>query len=272
MKKILLLTDFSENAKSAIYYALSLFGEDGVIFQIVHGMYLPYHKPNAPASVTDVRTELARTSFEKLLSDINSDFPENRFLVQTEIWAGEIVGITAKLVSEDKTDLIVMGSRGVSGIAEVLMGTNTIAVMEQVHCPVLAVPVNYIFKKPEKIVMAMDQGEGPSSQVMKPLVRFAEKYNARVLVIHVSKDKSQQEEVNYDKVNKCLENVRSHCLTIYDEDIAHGLGGFVKKEKVEMLAMIKQKLNFFERVFHRSLSNQMVLQTDVPMLVMSYKK
>ena len=235
-------------------------------------MYLPYHKPNALAAISDVRTELARSSFSKLLADINTDFPGNKFVIDTEVHCGEIVGIATAIVSAKKADLIVMGTRGVSGIADVLMGTNTISVMEQVHCPVLAVPENYEFKTPEKVVMAMDEGEGPTLGVMNPLVSIAEKYEATVLVLHVSKDQSQQQEVNYDRVNKCLENVRSHCLTIYDEDVAKGLGGFVKKEKVEMLAMIKQKHNFFERVFHKSLSNQMVLQTDVPLLVMSYKK
>lgn len=272
MNKILLLTDFSENAKSAIYYGLSLFGDRQIIFKMVHGMYLPYSKPNAPASTTDVRTEFARASFVQLLEDIDKDFPDNKFVIETEVRCGEIVGIATNLVAKKQIDLIVMGTRGISGFADVLMGTNTITVMEQVHCPVLAVPVSYRYKTPEKIVMAMDQGEGPTMNVMKPLVSIAEKYDAQVLVIHVSKDQANEREVNYDKVNKCLEHVRSHCLTIYDADIVNGLDGFVKEQNVEMLAMIKQKLNFFERVFHRSLSNKMVLQTNVPLLVMSYKK
>ncbi|MGB3466318.1 MAG: universal stress protein [Cyclobacteriaceae bacterium] len=272
MKNILLLTDFSDNAKSAIYYALSLFKDSDAHFIMLHGMYLKYSKANAPALPTDVRTEFAKASFAELMEAINKDFPGNDFDIKTEIWCGEVLGITSTLVAERQVDLIIMGARGISGFADVLMGHNTITVMEQVHCAVLAVPADYQYKDVEKIVLAMDQGEGPSDAVMKPMLTIAEKFDAQVLVLHVSKEESTGKEVNYDRVNNCLKKVRSHCMTIYDEDVEAGLGSFVRDEKVEMLAMIKQKLNFFERVFHRSLSNKMVLKTDVPILVMSYKK
>jgi len=272
MDKILLLTDFSDNARSAIFYGLSLFNGKPVKFKLVHGMYLPYCKPNALALETDVRTEDARASFKTLLADINTEFPENHFDIETEVRCGELEEITTHLVNTNEINLVIMGTRGVSGLADVLMGTNTISVMEQVHCPVLAVPVTYKFQVPDKIVLAMDDGEGPAENVLNPLVKIAENFDSQVLVLHVSKDQKDKKELNYDKINDCLDSVRSHCLTIYDEDIANGLGGFVRDQKIQMLGMVKQKLNFFERVFHKSMSNKMVLQTDVPILIMSFKK
>lgn len=270
MRNVLLLTDFSDDAKHAIYYGLTLLGDEEVSYTLVHGMYLAYANTGTTASTVDVRTEEARNAFDQLLKDIAHDFPGKNFNINSEVRCGEIVEVATYMEDECPADLIIMGTRGASGLADVLIGTSTITIMEQVSTPVLAIPHDYEYHQPAKIVLAMDNGDGPTAEVLAPMVKMAERFNAQILVIHVAKEPSDVE-VNYDKVNKVLENVRSHCVTIYDKDVAKGLERFVKSEKVQMLCMIKQKLTFFERVFHRSLSNKMVMQTEVPMLVMSYK-
>ncbi|MEL7148688.1 MAG: universal stress protein [Bacteroidota bacterium] len=270
MKNVMLLTDFSEDAKHAIYYGLKLFGDEDMKYTLIHGMFLRYANTGALASAVDVRTELARNSFATLLAEIRQDFPDKHFDIEIEIRCGEIESVVTHMEKTRPADLIIMGTRGAGGLADVLMGTSTVAIMEQVSTPVLAVPASFDFQDPAKIVLAMDNGEGPPPSVLQPMVKIAERFDAQVLVIHVAKEENSQQ-INHDKVNAVLSNVRSHCVTIHDEDVSNGLGRYVKSEKVQMLSMIKQKLNFFERVFHRSLSNKMVMQTDVPMLVMSHK-
>ena len=271
MNNILLLTDFSDDAKHAIFYGLTLFGDEGVRYKLVHSMYLPYSRVGAAASQVDVRTENARNAFEVFFEEIKTAFPDKNFDINAEVRCGEVIEVVFNLEKEKAIDLIIMGTRGNGGLATVLMGSNTISLMEQVSTPVLAIPKDYEYQRPEKIVLAMDNGKGPKAKTLDPMVQLAERFNAQVLVIHVAKEETNVE-INYDKVNKILQSVRSHCVTVYDKDVSKGLERFVKSENVQMLCMIKQKLNFFERVFHRSLSNRMVLQTEVPMLVMGQKK
>lgn len=56
-------------------------------------------------------------------------------------------------MKEQKIDLVVMGTKGASGVTEILIGSNTADVIEKCHCPVLAIPAESDFKTPTKVVL-----------------------------------------------------------------------------------------------------------------------
>ena len=53
-------------------------------------------------------------------------------------------------------DLIVMGTKGASGLKEVLFGSNTVHVIKNAKCPVLAVPSEFVFESPREILFPSD--------------------------------------------------------------------------------------------------------------------
>ena len=65
MKKILVPTDFSQNAKKATDYALTLFDSKDAEFTLLNTFYIPYSVPDISYSVNDLSYENAKKLFEK---------------------------------------------------------------------------------------------------------------------------------------------------------------------------------------------------------------
>lgn len=272
MKKLLFLTDFSENAKRAIYYGLRLFSGVPCEINIVHSTYQPYTVPNTPASPVDVRTEEEREKMAELQLAINDDFPNNQFNIKTEIMYGDILGTTNHLVKTEDIELIIMGTHGVSGFAEAFIGSNTTAVIREIDCAVLAVPENCEFIVPKKIILAVDKDEPLMELVFKPLIGLAELHQSEMIVLHVARSMDEAEAKDYENLERYLTNVPHRFITIYDEDISEGVDGFSRAYQADILGIVNQKLGFFQGMFHKSLSKKLALGTTIPLMIMSNQK
>jgi nucleotide-binding universal stress UspA family protein len=155
MIKILLPTDFSKASLNAIEYALDFASGSNVTLVFYHS-FIPFDSVLAGAreknreETIKVEQEL-KNRIEKLKVKMNENFPD--VAIETCIDKGaesrEIISYSEK----NKIDLIVMGTKGASGLKEVLIGSVTSAIIDKSECPVLAVPSDYKFKSIQKILM-----------------------------------------------------------------------------------------------------------------------
>ena len=149
MKNILLPTDFSQNSWNAIKYAVNFFKEETCSFYILHVNPLdnavvsdfPYLSVSAPEVIEDVCTKPAMSKLRKILSLISTDITPNkkhRFysLLDYDFFIESI----RKHVEEKRIDIIVMGTKGASGLQEIIVGSNTGDVITKVKCSTLVVP------------------------------------------------------------------------------------------------------------------------------------
>lgn len=143
-KNIAFCTDFSENADQAFLVARDLASQFGATLNIIHVMvsfslsppvhatYMPIeYDPNFVEEVT----QAARNSInEKYLDKV----PEG---VQCHIHllSGYAATEILRVVEEQKVDLIVMGSHGLTGLAHVLFGSTADRVVRRAPCSVLTV-------------------------------------------------------------------------------------------------------------------------------------
>lgn len=69
-----------------------------------------------------------------------------------------LVGETKKIIEQEAIDLVVMGTQGATGAGDVLFGTNTIHVIKKAASPILAVPSEFTYKTPKRILFPTDYG------------------------------------------------------------------------------------------------------------------
>ena len=146
-------TDFSEDADKALKYALELARKAKAKIIVFNSYEIPYSTSGMIVSVTDVLKEDAQRGIDDTLIKIK-EWGYND--VQTEGYiksGGAIATITEQSV-EKNADLIVMGTKGASGIQEVLIGSNTQGVIQNSDIPVLAIPKTSQYKEIEKIGLA----------------------------------------------------------------------------------------------------------------------
>ncbi|WAC02798.1 universal stress protein [Lacinutrix neustonica] len=146
MKNILLPTDFSDNSWNAIVYALQLFKDDTCNFCLLN-TYTPifYHMEQVlvtspQMSLESIVRENSERRLEEMKTRMEQEFGNPNHTYSSISAFNTLIGEIEELYKANVMDLIVMGTKGASGLKEVLFGTNTVHTIKNSKCPVLAIP------------------------------------------------------------------------------------------------------------------------------------
>jgi nucleotide-binding universal stress UspA family protein len=143
-KKVLFCTDFSENADYAFEYAYGIAQRDEGLLYILH--VIP-RNPNQEFAEGLVRKEVLEKIHNSIEKDVRKKYQEH-YVQRTENGVPfEIVtkygredDEIIKFAKQEKVDIIVMGSHGITGIARVYFGSVAEKVIRQSPFPVFTIP------------------------------------------------------------------------------------------------------------------------------------
>jgi len=130
LTQVLFCTDFSDNSKRALRYAISATDEYDAELTLLHVLEetpIPAKKQEATAAATE--------QLEKLIS------PEERkaLRVKTAVRIGKPYRQIIQLAAELSADIVIMGVHGRGALDLAVFGSTTYRVMQLGPCPVLAV-------------------------------------------------------------------------------------------------------------------------------------
>ena len=154
IRKILYTTDLSENARYAFSYAVSLANQYNAKITILH--VLEELSPTALWMVGDIIGEKRWSALKEEKKDtvigtlqlrlqdfcvqIADDVPDCPFVVdQTLVETGHPVDRIIELADTGDYDMIVMGSRGLGMLADVMLGSTSRRVLGRCNIPVLVI-------------------------------------------------------------------------------------------------------------------------------------
>lgn len=278
MRKILCPTDFSKTATRAMEYAAYLASISNGKLTLLHVTHLPLAETAETALVaTEVIGEMKRDATDKLHSAceyLAQKFPgswECDFEVKTAFLADAI----RNYVVQEGYDLVVVGSTGGGNtLEEILIGSNTLAIIENLYCPVLSIPTNARPPHINKITYASDLLEA-DTMGLEEVLKFAENTGAQVEVVHIDKksDKTSQEKAAaFDqKIEGMFATQNIHFHEILHDDEELGLKDYLTKTNSDLLVILKRHRNFFSNLFHSSLTEKLTYHSKIPMLVIDEK-
>jgi nucleotide-binding universal stress UspA family protein len=147
--RVLHPTDFSESSDAAFELACALARDFGAEVVALHVVNLPLLMP-VDGVLVPTPVDVAE-SVRGQLKQVRPADP--RVVVNHRLAEGNPVDEILKAAREIRADLIVMGTRGRSGLRRVLMGSVAEGVMRQAPCPVLTV------RTPAKAAQPGDRAE-----------------------------------------------------------------------------------------------------------------
>ncbi len=271
ISKIVVPTDFSAPAKQAMDYALALSKRLNAEIQILHINQVAMVDASMPAETCQM-----------FIKEIEDQTTEQFAKLEQEVLKGSGLkysmhsryGFVAEEVCDfaqkHEADLIVMGTTGTSGAMGVLFGSNAASVVSKTTVPVIVIPKDTQFKDLTRIVYATDYNE-PEFPAMMRLIYFAEQFDCPLDILHVKSDHDRyfNSENNFFKKNRGkISYPNIHFVELEKGDIIQSINGYVDEKQVDMLVMAKHNRNFFDRLFHRSLSKQMAFHTHIPLLIL----
>lgn len=280
MKKIVLPTDFSDNALNAINYALQLFKDEVCTFYLLNTytpmIYTYEYQINADQymmEAVDMVKKNSKTKLDELLISLKNKYnnPKHTFttISSFSVLSDEIV----EFADKHNIDLVVMGTKGASKAREVLFGSNTIHVIKKAKCPVLAIPENFNFEAPKEILFPTDYQIDFQLTNLKLLIEIANIYNPRINILHTFNDNELSEDQEKNKL--VLDNYFSTTAHLFhnvsNQKLTDAIKKFQLRAKINLLVMINTRHSFFEKLFSKSAIHEIALHLNIPLLVIPAK-
>jgi universal stress protein A len=140
IKTILCPTDFSEPSYEGLKYAIelaTLFGADLCVTNIVPAVPPLPIDPTFVFPIPEYEREL-RADSERKLRELIEQVPKN-LKVRTVIGYGDAGKEIVRIAEDERADLIVMATTGLTGLRHILFGSVAEKVVRLAACPVLTV-------------------------------------------------------------------------------------------------------------------------------------
>jgi nucleotide-binding universal stress UspA family protein len=275
MVNILVPTDFSDLSKVAVQYAVKIANKLGGNVTLLHVINITQTvRATMKLRVKSLENDLinyAKEDLENLLNEV-SKHVETKQPIKYKVVRGTSFNDTVRKEAKRlRTGLIVMGTRGASGLKKAIVGSNTASIIEISHVPVLAVPEKAQFKSFRNIIYATDLKH--LEKELSVLVPYVEPFGSTIHVLHILKS-GKDVDATEDRIEKAVQKTGYKnivTLVTVDPDIDGAIDQYAAVCKADLLAMFTHELSFYEKLFDKSITRKMAFHSKTPLLAFKQK-
>ena len=282
MKRILVPTDFSRQANNALDFACQIAKANGdTQINLVHVI-------EAPSSATfNTMGEAVSDGYEsqvfvaELLKKTKKDLDtlvqkkkSEGFNISGEVKVGNPFSSIAKSIAEMDADLVVMGTKGASGMEEVLIGSNTERMVRHAKCPVITIKEQKDYGSIQNMVFATHL-TGDQHMVVEKVKQLQEATGATLHLLHVNTPNhfhtQRQVEELFEKF--IAEHQLTNCTThIYNDATEEdGILYFAEDNDMDLIAMATHGRRGFLHLLTGSIAEDLVNHSKIPVWTYSMK-
>ncbi|MDA8692455.1 universal stress protein [Saprospiraceae bacterium] len=274
MKNLLIATDFSDTSKNAIHYANHVSEKINGDMTLLH-----VYRPRLSEGITDeVSEKAAEESAKQQLSEIKNkilgqgvDLNSGRE-VKTNFRYGLAADEILSMSSDADDSIIVLGVDESNETLISIFGSVSVSVLDQAKKPILALPPDVQFKEIKKIGYCTEDLNVDKTTICE-LGDIVDAFGSEIYLIHVIE---KNEDFDESAVLKTWqESYPGHTIKlniIEHDDKLDAINNFCESNKIDLLSMTRTTHGFFTNLFHKSFTKQMLINTHIPLFIMSEKE
>ncbi len=274
MDKIIIPVDFSDVSTNAFVFGHRLATDIGAIVKGLH-VYLPSSKELYESSVVDVDfIELRKSKLASFVSEFDRDWASDIMttsIIDSEFRTGFPGEEILDSIEDNAAEMVIMGTTGDSGAIKKWFGSVSTKIMNESPCPVLLVPEKAGYKGVNNLLYAYDDIDLDKS-LIDQLVKFSLKFDATLHLVHV--DDAESNDPGFylkELVEKKYKDHNIKISSLYNENVVEAIDEYAKLNSIDIIAMGTKNRSFFDRIFHKSITKTMALQSELPLLILKQK-
>ncbi|MCV6628333.1 MAG: universal stress protein [Flavobacteriaceae bacterium] len=277
MKNILLPTDFSKNSWHAIEYAIDFFADQFCNFHIlntytpsiINSRYLA--TLTYDAGIEDYGKTNSEDELANMVRILKEKYPNPKHDYHTFSSFSLLVEAIKEIILNHQIDMVVMGTKGNSGLDKIFMGSNTVRVIKSItECPVMAIPHRLV--NPDfQIAFATDLQKGFVQSELLPMLELAKHSNASIRVLHIQTESelSEIQQFNLNLLLKYLDGTPYQIHIVPEKNsISYRIQRFLKEKDISLLSMIHYQHSFIEKLTREHVIKNIAFETTIPFLVL----
>lgn len=276
MRTILIPTDFSENTMHAIEYALQLYKCQRTKFYFLHAyadeVYGPFKK-NGGESIEVQKNNIKKSadiSLKNMVGELTKKYHNPKHTFEAVSSFTSLVDAVNDFANEINLDLVIMGTQGKTSNKNITFGSHTVQVFKYVQCPVLAIPENYAYQQPKKIVFPTDFMLPYKRRELKLLNTLCSEFKSEIHFLHISdfEDLSHRQVDNKRFLQESLPDAYVFYERTPVKNKGEAITEYILEKDANLLVMVNTRHSFLEDMLYRSTVDDIGLHPKIPFLVM----
>jgi len=276
MKKILLPTDFSINSLNAIHYAVELFKNEACEFYVLNVIKTSSFITDDLMTMTPSETlyksliDSSKKSLNKIIAKVKSKYKNNKHKFHAIVDYDNFIDAVNQQCVSKKIELIIMATKGITGLERILFGSNTVRVINRCLTPVLVIPSKCEFQPINNIVFTSNYLTQYSLLELLPLLNVSRMFNSKIKIIHISDTDAltQEQENNKAFLSTYFNDVVHEFVDLKGNNILEIVTEYLSNNNIHLLTMVNKKHSFFDRLFTTHKIESFVFQIHTPILIM----
>jgi nucleotide-binding universal stress UspA family protein len=262
MKTLIAPVDFSEASRNAVNFAAEISKRSSARLLVVHILSKDTNHEEAKANLATLQSELTKTFGATLACE-------------TSMLEGDLVDTIGEIIADKKPELVVMGTKGASGLKRILIGSNTVNVIANTTVPVLVIPevarfADFQNTGKNRVVLATDLedlNDDDALDILKELALLMPQPKIRVLNVrpkgtHLDYIQDMQRNALLSRFTPEIESER---VTVFGNNVINGVNLYLgKKDDTGLVAMVARDTG---ALIQKHYTHEMASHTHLPFLV-----
>lgn len=263
MKTILAPVDFSEASTNALLFAAELARRATTRLVVVNIL----QKDEAEEEIQNKLNGIVSDLKKSLAPGLNCD---------TSFAHGELIDTLKKIITIQQPDLVVMGTKGASGLKGILLGSNTVNLIAATRVPVLVIPEvarfeSMLLKEKNRIVLATDLDEFANDEALYLLKQIAQLIiEPKLRVLNVRQKNTGLSDLKRMERHFLISffepEIDSDRVTVFSSSVMGGINFYLDKNTDSgLIAMIARDSG---ALIQKHYTKEMASHTHLPLLVL----
>lgn len=274
MSRIITATDFTEIANNAVFYACDMAADINMPVELLHTYVVPVapvHEAPMPVVSLDESKKIAEEQLNNFYKELKARYPALE--ITAKVVYGDITDTLKECTAGNDGSIVVVGNSS-SEQSNFWLGSNLLNTLRNIHCPAIAIPAEYTYKKVDKIAFACDFERVSEHLPANQMLELTMKMNAQLHVLNVDHDNKAFDTDTpheYARLNELIGVARPVYHNIDNKDVEEGIKSFVSGNGMDWLIVVPHRHNFFESLFHKSQTKALVQHATIPIVALHDK-
>ncbi|MBL7763086.1 MAG: universal stress protein [Chitinophagaceae bacterium] len=257
MKTVIIPVDFSETSLNAARFAAQMLSGSKDTRIVLYSMF-----------EDEEDSETTGTYLESLKAEL--ELKGNKEIECVKELADDLIDSIERLVFQKAATLVVMGITGKSPIKQLLVGSNTLKLVEKNICPVMIIPPDAAFNGVNNILFTSDFQEVKESTPVLYIKTVLDFFKANLHIVNVSNEHyvslTEQFQSEREKLLGLLKEYNPEFYFIGMNDFHEAIEQFVKDKNIDLIITIPRFHSGITSIFKLSATKKLVFHSSVPVL------
>lgn len=282
MKNFLFTTDFSKNADNALPFSIDLVKKKNGKLYLLHTYGLPIVPIEESFSFNTKKEsdvcKITRLNAHNKLNQLIKNYKLSNIKHRALLREGDVKDEILNAIEKNDIDMVIMGTRGVMAEKGLFFGSTTKSIIQNAPCPVFAIPKEAQYNKISKIVY-LSNLKYDETNIINHIIELAKLHDASIVILHIDYEEddlfigkngsSVIHEWSIELLKDIIDKVVYPKITymeMVNKNIIEGINEYLKKDEPNVIAMTTYTTTLFDKLFHKSLTKQVLLHTQIPLL------